>query len=306
MGSWLRSVGLERTQQQQQHVPRKSFPWGRVMTYVVLSLGVVFAVIPFLWMFSASLMTTTEINLGRLVPSEPLFMNYPLAWETANFDQYLWNSTRITAITVTGLLLFGIPAAYAFARMKFFGRNTLFAVMLATMMIPDVVILIPNFLTVVWLGRLGQNLCGAPCAWINNWPSLTIPFMASAFNIFLLRQFFAQIPGELWDAAQIDGAGHLRFLIRVVVPLSKAPIMTAATFGFISSWNEFLWPFLVATSDAWRPVTVGLLKFANDDAPGEVHLQMAASVITILPILVLYFFTQRQFTESIVSSGVKG
>jgi len=203
-----------------------------------------------------------------------------------------------------GQLLICIPAAYAFARMKFVGRNVLFGVMIATLMIPDVATLIPNYLTVIWFGRLSENLFGF--GWINNWPALTIPFMASAFTIFLLRQFFAQIPEDLWDAARIDGAGHLRFLWSVVIPLSTAPIMTSITFGFIGSWNSLLWPLLVVQTDEWRPVAVGLTKFVNSDAPTELHLQMAAAVMMLVPILILYFFTQRQFMQGIANTGSKG
>jgi ABC-type glycerol-3-phosphate transport system permease component len=130
--------------------------------------------------------------------------------------------------------------------------------------------------------------------------------MATAFSIFLLRQFFAQIPDELFDAARIDGAGHVRFMTDIVVPLSKAPIMTMMMFTFIGSWNSLLWPLLVAQTDEWRPVAVGLTKFVNSDAPSDFHLQMAASVIMIIPILILYFVTQKQFTEGIASSGLKG
>ena len=127
-----------------------------------------------------------------------------------------------------------------------------------------------------------------------------------AFNIFLLRQFFAQIPEELWDAARIDGADHLRFLRSVVVPLSKAPIMTTVTFSFIGSWNALLWPLLVTQTDDWRPVAVGLTKFINNEASSDLHLQMAAAVMMIIPILIMYFFTQKQFTEGIATSGLKG
>lgn len=286
--------------------PQNPFPWGKVFTYTILIGGTLLAILPFLWMVSSSLMTNGEIAIGRLIPSQPLISNYPDAWNRANFAQFMWNSLRITAISITGTLVFCIPAAYAFARMKFIGKNFLFIVMISTLMIPEIATFIPNFLTVVWLGRLGQNLCGDACAWVNNWPSLTVPFMASAFSIFLLRQFFAQIPDDLWDAAQIDGAGHLRFLISVVIPLSKAPVMTIVTFSFIGSWNALLWPLLVTQSDEWRPVAVGLTKFVSSDAPGEFALQMAASVIMVIPILVLYFFTQRQFTEGIATSGLKG
>lgn len=286
--------------------PRKPISWDKVLIYAVLLVGVVAAVFPFLWMLSSSLMTLGEVQIGRLLPTVPQFQNYIHAWNIANFAQFMFNSVRIIIIELAGTLLFCIPAAYAFARMNFYGRNVLFTIMLATLMIPEVVTFIPNFLTVTWFSRLGQSLCGDICAWINNWPALTIPFMASAFSIFLLRQFFAQIPRDYWDAAQIDGAGHIRFLTSIVLPLSKAPIMTVVTFSFIGSWNALLWPLLVTSTDEWRPVAVGLTKFVSSDAPGDFHLQMAAAMIMTIPILVLYFFTQKQFTEGIASSGVKG
>jgi len=284
--------------------PKKPIQWGKIAIYAVLIVGLVQAVFPLLWMLSASLMTLSEVSFGYFLPSVPQFNNYVLAWERANFAQFMWNSVRITGITLVGQLLICIPAAYAFARMKFVGRNVLFGVMIATLMIPDVATLIPNYLTVIWFGRLSENLFGF--GWINNWPALTIPFMASAFTIFLLRQFFAQIPEDLWDAARIDGAGHLRFLWSVVIPLSTAPIMTSITFGFIGSWNSLLWPLLVVQTDEWRPVAVGLTKFVNSDAPTELHLQMAAAVMMLVPILILYFFTQRQFMQGIANTGSKG
>ncbi len=302
-----RAIDLTRTQPKADvQRPRTPFNWMKWLGYAVLLFGALLAVIPFLWMVSASLMNLGEIVAGRVIPSELHFSNYMDAWERANFALFMWNSARITLITLAGLLAFSIPAAYAFARMRFFGRNVLFGIMLATLMIPEVVTFIPNYLTVIWLGRLGQSVCGDACAWLNNWPSLTIPFMASAFSIFLLRQFFAQIPEDLWDAARIDGAGHVRFLTAIMVPLSRAPIMTVITFSFISSWNALLWPLLVTQTDEWRPVAVGLTKFVNNDAPGDFNIQMAASVIMVIPILVLYFFTQRQFTEGIATSGLKG
>jgi ABC-type glycerol-3-phosphate transport system permease component len=282
----------------------KRRPWGRWLIYAVLILGLLQALLPFLWMLSASLMTISEVTFGRALPSAPQFGNYVEAWQRANFGQFMWNSVRVTAISIVGQLVLCVPAAYAFARMKFVGKNLLFSLTLATLMIPDVATFIPNYLTVIWFGRLSENLLGF--GWINNWPALTLPFMASAFTIFLLRQFFAQIPDDLWDAARIDGAGHARFLWSVVLPLGRAPIMTTVTFAFIGSWNALLWPLLVTQTDDWRPVAVGLTKFVNSDAPTDLHLQMAASVIMIIPILVLYFVTQRQFTEGIASSGLKG
>ncbi|MCU0495730.1 MAG: carbohydrate ABC transporter permease [Anaerolineae bacterium] len=286
--------------------PPKPFRIGDLLTYAVLLFGAFLALLPFIWMLSWSVMTANEVSRGQLIPNQILLQNYTDAWNRANFGLFMWNSVRISVISIVGMLLFCVPAAYAFAKMKFFGKNILFAVMLATLMIPDVVTLIPNFLTVVWFDRLGQSIFGDVGRWINNWPSLTVPFMASAFTIFLLRQFFAQLPDDLWEAARIDGAGHFRYLISVVIPLSKAPIMTVITLAFIASWNSLLWPLLVANSDDWRPIAFGLSKFVTADASDEFHLQMAASVIMVLPIIVLYFFTQKQFTEGIASSGLKG
>jgi len=285
---------------------RKPFAWGKFTIYAILIVGSLLAVLPFLWMVSWSLMTNVEVTVGRVFPNTVMWANYETAWNKANFSLFMWNSARITAITISGLLLFCIPAAYAFARMRFWGRNVLFGIMLATLMIPDIVTLIPNFLTVVWISRLSESVFGPLGAWLNNWPALTVPFMASAFTIFLLRQFFSQIPDELWDAARIDGAGHLLFLLRIIVPLSKPAIMTVVTFAFIGSWNSLLWPLLVIQTDQWRPVAFGLTKFVQADAGDEFQLQMAASVIMILPILALYFVAQKQFTEGIATTGSKG
>jgi ABC-type glycerol-3-phosphate transport system permease component len=227
--------------------------------------------------------------------------NYYTAYFTAKFNQYVWNSVRLTAITIAGLLIVSTLAAYAFARMEFPGRNFLFAALLSTMMIPATVVMIPNFLTIT-----GNNPFLPFINWYDNWPALTVPFMAGFFNIFLLRQFFAQIPSELWDAARIDGAGHLRFLVQVVLPLSKAPIMTVIIFAFIGSWNSLLWP-LIATKagSSWWPVSVGLQNFVTEAGP-QTHLWMAGASISMIPVLILYFLAQKQFIEGIATTGLKG
>lgn len=271
----------------------------QTITYLFLIAGVIVAVFPFFWMISTSLMSLGEAQGTRLLPSSIHLENYLDAWKEAKFSQYMWNSVRITVLTLAGELTFSILAAYAFSRIKFPGRDLIFTLLLSTMMIPAMVTIIPNFLTVTWLGRIG------PLRWINNWPALTIPFMGSVFSIFLLRQFFAQIPDELYDAAQIDGAGHLRFLWEVVLPLSKAPIMIIIVLSFIGSWNALAWPMLVTNSPDWRPIAVGLNGFI-DEAGQMINLMMAGAVITIAPIIVLYLFTQKQFTDSIARSGMKG
>jgi ABC-type glycerol-3-phosphate transport system permease component len=267
--------------------------------YVVLIFGAAIAIIPFLYTVSVSFMNLTEASSGVWLPSRLQWENYVQAWDQASFSDYFWNSVRIAAITIAGEVVFCTLAAYAFARMEFWGKNFLFALLLSTLMLPEAVTWVPNFITVSWLGRVG------PIPWINNWPALTVPFMASAFSIFLLRQFFMQIPNELWDSAQLDGAGHLRFMLQIVVPLSKAAVMTLILFSFIGSWNALAWPILVTTTPDWRPISYGLFAFI-DEAGAQFHLQMASAMITMAPVIVLYFFTQRTFIEGISTSGLKG
>ena len=270
-----------------------------ILTYTLLILGALLSLVPFVWMISTSLKTIGEALGSSFFPRELHFENYIEAWDRANFSQYFLNSIKITAISLVGSVSVSVLAAYGFARIKFPGRDLIFGILLSTMMIPAMVTIIPNFLTVTWLGRIG------PIKWINNWPALTVPFMGSVFNIFLLRQFFAQIPDELFDAARIDGSGHLRFLFQVVLPLSKAPLMVILVLTFIGSWNSLAWPLLVTNTPDWRPISVGMMNFVTD-AGQEIHYIMAGAFITIVPILILYFFTQKQFTESIARSGLKG
>ncbi|MFA9402338.1 MAG: carbohydrate ABC transporter permease [Anaerolineales bacterium] len=227
-------------------------------------------------------------------------VNYIFAWSEGNFSEFLINSVQITFITLAGELIFSILAAYAFARINFPGRNLIFGILLSSMMIPGMVTMIPNFISITWFQRIG------PLQWFDNWPALTIPFMGSVFAIFLLRQFFAQIPDDLFDAAQIDGASHWQFLWRIVLPLSKAPILVLTVLSFIGSWNALAWPLLVTKTPDWRPIAVGLYYFVDAEAGSWLNFQMAGAVVTIIPILILYFLTQRQFTESISRTGLKG
>lgn len=271
----------------------------RFLIYGILLVGGAISVAPFLWMISTSVMSLGEAQGVRVVPSEVHLENYVDAWKEADFAEYFVNSVQIAVITLAGELVVCVLAAYAFARIEFPGKDLLFALVLSTMMIPAMVLIIPNFLTVTWLGRIG------PIKWINNWPALTIPFMGNAFSIFLLRQFFAQIPDELFDAAQLDGAGHFRFLLQVAVPLSRAPLMVVIVLSLIGTWNALAWPLLVTNSPEWRPIAVGLLSFVQE-AGQQTNLMMAGAVITIVPVLIVYFITQRQFTESIARSGLKG
>ncbi len=266
--------------------------------YLLLLIGAIVAATPFAYMISTSLMTLGETINRQLVPTEPQWGNYAVAWSEASFGLYFRNSVIISAVTIAGVLITCTLAGYAFARIRFPGRDALFAVLLSTLMIPGTVTFIPQFLLVRGDVVPWGN-------WLDTLPALTVPFLSTAFIIFLFRQFFAEIPGELWDAARLDGAGHLRFLTTVVLPMSRPVLTTAALLTFVNTWNEFLWPLLVTYTATWRPLGVGLYTFISEAGP-ETHLLMAGAVITIVPVLVLYFFTQKQFTEGIATSGLKG
>lgn len=279
--------------------PSKSVDWYKVITYTILIVGAIISIFPFLVTISISLMNLTEATSNAWLPSQPQWGNYAEAWNEADFSRFLYNSLRVALLSTAGDVIFSVLAAYAFARMEFPGKDLIFALMLATLTLPAAITWVPNFLTVSWLGKV------TPIQWIDNWPALTIPFMASAFGIFLLRQFFQQIPDELWDSAQIDGAGHFRYLFQIVLPLSRAPVLVLALFAFTGSWDSLAWPILVTRTLTWKPISFGLQAFLQE-AGSFVNLQMAGALISMLPILILYFFTQRQFIEAMTRSGLKG
>ena len=269
------------------------------LVYVGLVAGAIAAGFPFVWMVLASCMTRGETLRRVFVPEAMQWSNYTRAWSGEDFGLFLTNSLIVTVVQVGGTLLFSLMAAYPLARMQFRGRDVIFVIILATLMIPETVTMVPNFLTVSWLHR------HSPMDWLNNWPALTIPFMASAFSIFLLRQFMRGIPNELWDSARIDGAGHARFLFQIVLSLCRAPLLTVGMFTAIHAWNSLGWPMLVTNTPAWRPISVALQKFVTEAGP-EVHLQMAGAVIATVPVLALYALIQKEFTEGISMSGLKG
>jgi ABC-type glycerol-3-phosphate transport system permease component len=279
----------------------RHFSWGRLTLVVCLLLGAFVALLPFLFMASTSLKTVSE-TITRVSPlpfhpdfwpAAPRWENYLFAWTHASFGLYFKNSVITAALTVAGVLLTSSLAAYAFAKIRFAGSRILFTVLLATLIIPESVYLIPNFITVTRLG------------WTDRLAGLVVPFTSSAFYIFLLRQFFAQLPTELLESARIDGAGHVRSLLSIVVPLSHAPLFTVAFLAFIGSWNALQWPLVVTRTPRWRPITVGLTTFISDAGP-ENQLRMAGAMIAVLPIVLLYFLAQKQFTEAIARSGIKG
>lgn len=281
----------------------------RGLLYAVLTVGAATSLAPFIWMILTSLKSYREVATRVLwpaalqlstysIPAEQrpiphLFYNYVQAWNAAPFARYFANSFFIAICTATGVLITSALAAYAFARLNFYGKNVIFTLFLATMMIPFEIIMIPNFITI-------SNL-----KWVNTYQAMIIPWIASVFGIFLLRQFFATIPGDLYDAALLDGCGHFRFLTRIVLPLSKPALISVGLFNFLGSWNSFTWPLIVTREEKMYPIQVGLRYFVTESGTATQEL-MAAATITILPLVILYFFAQRQFIEGISTTGLKG
>ena len=271
------------------------------LPYVILFIVTVVSIYPFFYMISTSFMTIGEAINQYLFPKKLIFENYLEVWTSNNFQRYTINSLIIATIVVSGILFTSIPAAYSFARIDFPFKNIIFYFLLVSLMIPEIIMLLPHLLII--RGEIIPLPFGP--SWMNSLQGLTVPFMGNIFVIFLLRQYFKKIPKELWEAARMDGASHFYFLYKVVVPLSLPIIVTVSLFSFILSWNAFAWPLLILTKDDWFPVTVSIYGFIREVGP-NFNLLMAACVISILPILILYFFTQRLFLEAISNFGLKG
>ena len=271
-----------------------------IIPYVILFIIMFLSVYPLLYMISVSLMTSGEASNQYLLPKLPRFENYIEVWTSNNFQQYTINSIIISAIIVIGVLCTSIPAAYAFAKINFPFRDVIFYSLLISLMIPEIIALLPHLLII--RGNIFPLPFGP--SWMNSLQGLTVPFFGNVFIIFLLRQYIKKIPNELWDAARMDGASHFYFLRKVVIPMSMPIIVTVSLFAFILSWNSFAWPLLILTKEDWFPVTVSIYSFIRE-AGTQYNLLMAASLISIFPVLLLYFFTQRLFLESISNFGLK-
>jgi multiple sugar transport system permease protein len=252
-------------------------------------------IVPMIWMVITSFETLNETRQFPpiLVPSGVRWQNYTDVLERAPFARWFLNTLVVTVVVVTGNLLFCSLAGYAFARIKFFGRDVVFILVLATLMIPFQVIMIPTFLIARKLGLI--DTLGA----------LIVPNLAGAFGIFLLRQFFRSLPIELEEAARIDGASRLGVLFKIVLPLSGPVLATVAVITFLWTWNDFLWPLVTIYNPDNMTLQLGLTTFQGAHQTNT-HLLMAANVMSVLPVLLLFFVAQRFFIRGIATSGLKG
>lgn len=310
-----------------------------IPVHIILLLGAFFMIFPFIWMIFSSLKSPEEILSpsekivilpDRLRPSflndaddkkrienhekdvekwqeelklpeskrnhlmKPFefFDNYKMALDAQPFGRFFLN-TFYVSITVTSVsLFFASLAAYAFAFFNFPAKNALFLMMLGTMMLPQQALLIPNYISLSELG------------WINTYAALTVPWFASAYAVFFLRQFFMQLPKDLFEAATIDGCTRFQFYYKIALPLCRPPMVTLGIFSFLANWNAFIWPLIVTNDTNLRVIQVGLSYFSSD-AGNDWGPLMAASTMTILPLVIMYFLAQKQFIESQATSGMK-
>jgi multiple sugar transport system permease protein len=266
-----------------------------VVLYTLLIAGAVLAVLPMAWMVAASFMSPGEANTfpPRFLPADPTIEHYRTLFTRLNLGRYLLNSTIIAGAATLLSLLINSLAGYAFAKLRFGGRDRLFRWLTLGLVIPVQVSMLPLFLLMRELGL------------VNTYWGVIIPSMASIFGIFLVRQYAISIPDDLLDAARIDGAGELRIYWSVVVPVIRPILATLAIWTFLSTWNDFMWPLIVLNDDSMYTLPVALANLSGERVQ-DTELMMAGSVLTVLPVLLVFLFLQRYYVEGITAGSVKG
>ncbi len=267
----------------------------KVISYTLLTIGGFIMVVPFLWMLSTSVKTLEQVFIWPpdWIPDVIQWKNYANILNSIRFGQYTFNTLKIAVLVTLGQLFTCSLAGYAFAKIRFPGKNTLFVLYLATMMIPGQVTMIPNFIIMRNLHLVNSHL------------GLILPSLTSAFGTFLMRQFFLSFPSELEDAAKLDGCNPFTFYVRILLPLSRPILATLAVMTFQGTWNDFLWPLIMINSEEKRTLQVGLSYLISPNAT-DWPLLMAGSVMTLLPIIILFFIAQKYFVQSIKMTGLKG
>ncbi|HEX6384496.1 MAG TPA: carbohydrate ABC transporter permease [Anaerolineae bacterium] len=265
------------------------------MLHVLLIFGALFMLLPFFWMLSTSLKHPPEIFTypPTLIPDDIAWENYRETVTAMPFDRFYFNSLFVAACVTILQILTSSLAAFAFARLHFKGRDAIFLIYLATLMIPFPVLMIPNFILMRGLG------------WYDTYYALILPPAFSAFSTFLMRQYFRGIPMELDEAARMDGASSFRIWWQIILPLSGPVIAALSIFTFLASWNDFLWPLIITNSEAMRTLPVGLAAFQSQFSV-RWNLLMAGAVIAMLPVLVVYVLAEKWFVKGITVTGIAG
>lgn len=262
---------------------------------MILILGVLWVILPFIWMILTAFKPAKEVLSmpPKWIPSSWQWQNFSDALKSVPFRTYLFNSLFVAVCVTLGEIFTTILAAYAFVYIPFKFKNVLFIILVATMMVPSDILMIPNYVT---LSNLG---------WINSYKALVLPWCASIFSIFLLRQQFSGVPSSYYKSAKMDGCSDLRYLFTILVPMSMPTIVSIGILKFISCWNSYMWPLIVTNSKDMRMLPVALAVFSTE-AGTRYHILMAFSLMMVAPIIILYIFMQKYIIKGISKSGLKG
>lgn len=264
----------------------------RFTLFVVVGIISIATAFPLLWMFTSSFKGPDEVLSTDIVPSEPTFDNFDYVFTSVPFARYLFNSFFVSAVVTVVALFFHSMAAYALARLRFRGRDTIFIAIFSTLLVTAPVVLVPLFLVVHRLGLL------------NSYAGLIIPAIFSAFGIFLLRQFYLSIPAELEEAAILDGCGYWMIYRKIILPMSRSIFAALAVLFFLANWNSFLWPLVATTDQDLQVVQLGIASFQEQHAADWNYI-LAAALVAAIPTLIIFAFFQRRIVESIKTSGLK-
>jgi multiple sugar transport system permease protein len=266
----------------------------RFLIHLTLVLGAIATVIPLLWMISASLMPQGEATKfpPRLIPSAVTFEHYSALFTNLNLGRAFLNSLFVAALATALSLLFNSMAGYAFAKLRFRGRDRIFAILVAALGIPAQVAMLPLFLILKSMGL------------VNSYAGVLVPYIATIYGIFLVRQFMLAIPDDLLAAARIDGASEWRIYWSVVLPVARPVLATLAIFTFMSAWNDFMWPLIILTDDEKYTMPVAVASLVGEHAQ-DLELMMASAVLTIIPVLTLFFVLQKQYIAGMMAGSVK-
>jgi len=268
---------------------------GKILVNGSLILASAVVLLPLLWMLSVSFMQPGESSKfpPPLLPAHVTLANYQELFERAGMGRYLFNSLLIASAITLFSLAFNLSAGYAFAKLQFRGRERIFQVLLGALVIPAQVTMIPLFLLMKWLHL------------VNSYGGVIVPALTSVFGIYLVRQYARSIPDELLEAARLDGAGERHIFLRIVLPLLKPIVVTLAIFTFLASWNDFMWPLIVLSDQAWQTAPVALAGLSREHVQDS-ELMMAGSVVTVLPVLILFLVLQRHYIQGLLLGSVKG
>lgn len=265
------------------------------MKYFFLIFFAIVTLFPFYWMIASSLKSSFEViqTPPTMIVQDAMWENFSTAFGMAPFGRYFFNTILVTGLSIISTVIVAIISAFAFSHLEFKGKNIIFSLLLATMMIPGEVLIVTNFKTISNLG------------WIDTYQALFVPYIANVLYIYMLREFFMKVPKQLYYAAKIDGASDFKFLYKIIVPISKPSIITICILVGINSWNAFLWPLLVTNSEAMRVLANGLTAFQSE-AGNSYELLMAASTIITMPIIMVYVFLHKKIISGISIGGTKG